>query len=140
MLLGIGEVVLGQGIRVEPLIGVPAEHEYGLFGITRGEGRVVPLKALMIQVGQSVREIHERFELALAQIAADKGLTNDDVLEAVRAAVDSAYRDLPGALDDIDVHVDGQGSFSVHANRPVVETEVTDPDAELSRAQDAEID
>ena len=80
------------------------------------------------------------FELALAQIAADKGLTNDDVLEAVRAAVDSAYRDLPGALEDIDVHVDGQGSFSVHANRTVVETEVTDPDAEISLAEAVEID
>ena len=80
------------------------------------------------------------FELALAQIAADKGLTTDDVLEAVRAAVDSAYRDLPGALEDIDVHVDGQGCFSVHANRTVVEAEVTDPDAEISLADAVEVD
>jgi len=80
------------------------------------------------------------FELALAQIAADKGLATDEVLEAVRAAVDSAYRDLPGALEDIDVHVDGQGSFSVHANRTVVEHEVTDPDAEISLADAIEVD
>ena len=80
------------------------------------------------------------FELALAQIAADKGLTTDDVLEAVRAAVDSAYRDLPGALEDIDVHVDGQGSFSVHANRTVVEGDVTDPEAEISLADAVEVD
>ena len=80
------------------------------------------------------------FELALAQIAADKGLTTDDVLEAVRAAVDSAYRDLPGALEDIDVHVDGQGSFSVHANRTVVEGEVSDVDAEISLADAVELD
>ncbi len=80
------------------------------------------------------------FELALSQIAADKGLTTDDVLEAVRAAVDSAYRDLPGALEDIDVHVDGQGSFSVHANRTVVEGEVTDVEAEISLAEAAAID
>ncbi len=80
------------------------------------------------------------FELALSQIAADKGLTTDDVLEAVRAAVDSAYRDLPGALEDIDVHVDGQGSFSVHANRTVVEGEVSDADAEISLDEAATID
>ena len=80
------------------------------------------------------------FELALSQIAADKGLTTDDVLEAVRAAVDSAYRDLPGALEDIDVHVDGQGSFSVHANRTVVEGEVSDADAEISLEEAVTID
>ena len=80
------------------------------------------------------------FELALAQIAADKGLSTDDVLEAVRAAVDSAYRDLPGALEDIDVHVDGQGNFSVHANRTVVDGEVADADAEISLSEAVSID
>ena len=76
------------------------------------------------------------FELALSQIAADKGLTTDDVLEAVRAAVDSAYRDLPGSLEDIDVHIDGQGTFSIHANRTVVEGDAGDRDVEIA-LQDA---
>lgn len=80
------------------------------------------------------------FELALAQIAADKGLTTDDVLEAVRAAVDSAYRDLPGSLEDIDVHIDGQGTFSVHANRTVVEGDAGDRDVEISLSDALNID
>ncbi len=71
------------------------------------------------------------FELAVAQIAADKGLTMEHVIEAVRVAVESAYIDLPGSLDDIAAEVDSEGSFSVFANKTVVER-VTNPDTEIS--------
>ncbi|MXY13313.1 MAG: hypothetical protein F4Y46_04735, partial [Chloroflexi bacterium] len=60
------------------------------------------------------------FELAAAQIAADKGLTIGDVIEAVRVAVESAYIDLPGSLEDIYAEVDTEGSFTGFANKPVV--------------------
>ena len=45
------------------------------------------------------------FELALAQIAAEKGLRVDDVPEAVRAGVESAYHDMPGAAEDMEAQV-----------------------------------
>lgn len=71
------------------------------------------------------------FELALAQIAAEKGLSLDDVLEAVRASVESAYHDMPGAVQDIEAHVSDEGTFTVFANRTVVE-EVNEKETEVS--------
>ena len=73
------------------------------------------------------------FELAVAQIAADKGLTMGDVIEAVRVAVESAYFDLPGALEDVSAEVDAEGSFSVFANKTVVQ-KVSDSDTEIDVA------
>ena len=71
------------------------------------------------------------FELALAQIAAEKGLRVDDVLEAVRAGVESAYHDMPGAAEDIEAQVGKQGTFIIYANRTVVD-EVSDEATEIS--------
>ena len=71
------------------------------------------------------------FELALAQIAAEKGLSLDDVLEAVRAGVESAYHDMPGAAQDIEARVGKEGTFTVYANRTVVD-EVSDEATEIS--------
>ena len=79
------------------------------------------------------------FELAAAQIAADKGLTIGDVIEAVRVAVESAYLDLPGSLEDIYAEVDTEGSFTVFANKTVVE-KVSDPDAEIDVSGARELD
>ena len=79
------------------------------------------------------------FELAAAQIAADKGLTIGDVIEAVRVAVESAYIDLPGSLEDIYAEVDTEGSFTVFANKTVV-SKVSDSDTEIAVAGARELD
>ena len=79
------------------------------------------------------------FELAVAQIAADKGLSTDDVLEAVRVAVESAYRDLPDALEDIVAAIDGNGHFTIFAHKTVVDV-VADESAEIDLAAANEID
>ena len=87
MLLGISEVILGQRVRLEPHIGVTAEHEYGLLGIARGEGRGVRLVAGMIQFGEGVREIHEGLESALPQ-------TFDHVHELLTVVQQLGYREV----------------------------------------------
>ncbi len=79
------------------------------------------------------------FELAVAQIAADKGLSMGDVIEAVRVAVESAYLDLPGPLEDVSAEVDAEGSFSVFANKTVVQ-KVSDSDTEIDVAGARAID
>ena len=79
------------------------------------------------------------FELALAQIAAEKGLSLDDVLEAVRAGVESAYHDMPGAAQDIEARVGKEGTFTVYANRTVVD-EVSDEATEISLEAAQDID
>ncbi len=79
------------------------------------------------------------FELALVQIAADKGLRVDDVLEAVRAGVESAYHDMPGAAQDIEAQVGKEGTFTVYANRTVVD-EVSDDATEISLEAARKID
>ena len=79
------------------------------------------------------------FELALVQIAADKGLRVDDVLEAVRAGVESAYHDMPGAVEDIEAQVGKEGTFTVYANRTVVD-EVSDEATEISLEAARKID
>ncbi|MCY3800562.1 MAG: transcription termination factor NusA [Chloroflexi bacterium] len=79
------------------------------------------------------------FELALVQIAAEKGLRVDDVLEAVRAGVESAYHDMPGAAEDIEAQVGKEGTFTVYANRTVVD-EVSDDATEISLEAARKID
>ncbi len=79
------------------------------------------------------------FELALAQIAAEKGLSPADVLDAVRIGVDSAYHDMPGSVEDVEVTVSKEGAFTVFANRTVVD-EVHDEASEVSLAAAVEID
>ena len=79
------------------------------------------------------------FELALAQTAAEKGLSPADVLDAVRTGVDSAYHDMPGAVEDVEVTVSKEGAFTVFANRTVVE-EVHDEASEVSLDAAVEID
>ena len=79
------------------------------------------------------------FELAVAQIAADKGLDTDDVLEAVRAAVESAYLDLPGSAEDVSAEVDAAGDFKIYANRTVVGT-IMDESVEISLEDSQKLD
>ena len=79
------------------------------------------------------------FEMALSQIAADKGLSIGDVLDAVRVGVESAYLDMPGALPDVEIKVNMDGSFTVLANKTVV-PEVRDPNTEISLDEAVAID
>ncbi len=79
------------------------------------------------------------FELAVAQIAADKGLDTDDVLEAVRAAVKSAYLDLPGSIEDVSAEVDAAGDFKIYANRTVVGS-IMDDSVEISLDDSQKLD
>ena len=68
MVLGVREIILTQRVRVEPHVGVTAEHEHCLFGVERAERRGVAFVTGVGKVGQGVREMHEGLEPALPQI------------------------------------------------------------------------
>ncbi len=85
------------------------------------------------------------FLIAITQICAEKNLPREVVLDALKAALASAYKRAYGGVNqDIDVKVSEKGEFSVYALKRVVE-EVTNPQTEVdlkearTRRKDAEV-
>lgn len=71
------------------------------------------------------------FLIAITQICAEKNLPKEVVLDALKAALASAYKRAYGVSQDIDVRVsDKTGEFSVYILKHVVD-EVTNPQVEM---------
>jgi N utilization substance protein A len=80
------------------------------------------------------------FYAAIAQIASERSLPKDVILESVEQALISAYKRMTGADQNITVHIDPTtGSARVYTEKLVVE-QVTDPRGELSLAEAHAID
>lgn len=72
------------------------------------------------------------FILALRQLADEKGIQIDAVMDALRTAVASAFDDFNTEYEDIDVEIDPEtGDSTVYANKTVV-TDVSDEIKEIS--------
>jgi N utilization substance protein A len=77
------------------------------------------------------------FYAAIAQIASERSLAKDVILESVEAALISAYKRMTGSDQSVTVRIDPQsGQAHVFAQKTVVE-QVEDPRAEIS-PRDAE--
>ncbi len=70
------------------------------------------------------------FLIAITQICAEKNLPRDVVLDALKAALVSAYKRSSGAVQDVDVEIGSNGEVKVFTSKSVVE-EVTNPHAEM---------
>jgi N utilization substance protein A len=69
---------------------------------------------------------------ALAELEAERGIDRETLLEAVEAALISAYRRNYGTGENVGVRIDrGTGQIDVYVSRTVVE-EVTEPDLEIA--------
>lgn len=72
------------------------------------------------------------FMLALQQLADEKGIQIDAVVNALRTAITSAFEDYNSDYDDIDIEIDPEtGDSTVYANKTVVEV-VTDEIHQIS--------
>ena len=72
------------------------------------------------------------FILALRQLADEKGIQIDAVMDALRTAVTSAFDDFNTEYEDIDVEIDPEtGDSTVYANKTVV-ADVADEIKEIS--------
>ncbi len=75
------------------------------------------------------------FMLALQQLADEKGIQIEAVVNALRTAITSAFEDYNSDYDDIDIEIDPEtGDSTVYANKTVVEA-VTDEIHEISLAE-----
>lgn len=74
------------------------------------------------------------FMLALQQLADEKGIQIEAVVNALRTAITSAFEDYNSDYDDIDIEIDPEtGDSTVYANKTVVEV-VTDDIHQISLA------
>lgn len=72
------------------------------------------------------------FMLALQQLADEKGIQIDAVVNALRTAITSAFEDYNSDYDDIDIEIDPEtGDSTVYANKTVVDV-VTDEIHQIS--------
>ncbi len=84
--------------------------------------------------------MNTEFLAALRDLEKERGISVDVLLEAIEAALLSAYRRNFGTSENARVAIDRDaGSFKVYARRDVVE-EVTDPAAEISLEDARKID
>lgn len=75
------------------------------------------------------------FMLALQQLADEKGIQIEAVVNALRTAITSAFEDYNSDYDDIDIEIDPEtGDSTVYANKTVVEV-VTDDVHQISLAE-----
>jgi len=77
---------------------------------------------------------------ALATLEKEKGINADIILEAIEAALISAYKKNFGTLQNVRVQIDrSSGEIKVYSRKSIVE-EVTDPRAEISLAEARRLD
>ncbi|MCC6703263.1 MAG: transcription termination/antitermination protein NusA [Thermomicrobiales bacterium] len=77
------------------------------------------------------------FDTAILQIAGERGIPREAVLNSVQHALGAAYRKMTNTREEVDVDVEmnfASGSFRVFHKLNVVET-VEDPDTEISLAE-----
>ncbi|MYD93753.1 MAG: transcription termination/antitermination protein NusA [Chloroflexi bacterium] len=75
------------------------------------------------------------FMLALQQLADEKGIQIEAVVDALRTAITSAFEDYNSDYDDIDIEIDPEtGDSTVYANKTVVDA-VTDDIHQISLAE-----
>ncbi len=75
------------------------------------------------------------FMLALQQLADEKGIQIEAVVNALRTAITSAFEDYNSDYDDIDIEIDPEtGDSTVYANKTVVDV-VSDEVHEISLAE-----
>lgn len=75
------------------------------------------------------------FMLALQQLADEKGIQIEAVVNALRTAITSAFEDYNSDYDDIDIEIDPEtGDSTVYANKTVVD-DVSDDVHEISLAE-----
>ncbi len=75
------------------------------------------------------------FMLALQQLADEKGIQIEAVVNALRTAITSAFEDYNSDYDDIDIEIDPEtGDSTVYANKTVVDV-VTDEIHQISLAE-----
>ena len=80
------------------------------------------------------------FMLAINQLCAERKLSREVVMEAVEAALISAYKRNFGAATNIEVHIDpGTGEVSVYAIKDVID-DVEDPKVQISLADARKVD
>ncbi|KXS40742.1 NusA antitermination factor [Candidatus Frackibacter sp. WG12] len=69
---------------------------------------------------------------ALEDIEKDKGIPKERLLQAIRAALESAYKKNFGSKQNVEIEIEeNTGEVNVYSNKQVVE-EVTDPNLEIS--------
>lgn len=82
------------------------------------------------------------FMAAVNQIAAERNINPDEVLEAIKSAIKTGFRrDYPeeeGSTLEVDINPEG-GSIAVYADKKVVD-DVTDPTTQISLAEAQEIE
>jgi N utilization substance protein A len=84
--------------------------------------------------------VNAEFIGAIEEIERSKGIAKDVLLEAIEAALISAYRRNFGSSQNVRVHIDREtGEIKVFSRRTVVE-QVTDPRTEISLAEARELD
>lgn len=77
---------------------------------------------------------------AIYQIADERGLPEDQVLDIIREAVLAAYEKTYGEGEGLSVEIDEEtGEFSIYAEKVVVD-EVEDPEKEISEKEATEMD
>lgn len=77
---------------------------------------------------------------ALATLEKEKGVNADIILEAIEAALISAYKKNFGTLQNVRVQIDrGTGEIKVYARKTIVD-QATDPRAEISLAEARRLD
>jgi N utilization substance protein A len=80
------------------------------------------------------------FYAAIAQIASERSLSKDVIIESVEQALISAYKRMMGTDQNVSVNIDPTtGMARVYSEKLVVE-EVTDPRIELSLAEARAVD
>jgi len=79
------------------------------------------------------------FYAAIAQIASERSLSKDVIMESVEAALISAYKRLTGSEGVVTVRIDAAGQAQVFAQKNVVE-QVEDPRTEVTLAEARQLD
>ncbi|MBM7868378.1 transcription termination/antitermination protein NusA [Heliobacterium gestii] len=80
------------------------------------------------------------FLTALKDLEREKGISKEILIEAIEAALISAYKKNFGSLQNVRVHIDrATGEFKVYSRKAIVE-EITDPRVEVALAEAQRID
>src|SRR5438046_5921054 len=92
------------------------------------------------QVDRGYFAMQSDFYAAIAQIASERSLSKDVILESVELALVSAYKRMTGVDQNVSVQIDpATGNVRVYTEKQVVE-EVADPRVEMSLAEARQID
>src|SRR5215212_11168565 len=98
------------------------------------------MQAAVVRVDRGFFAMKSDFYAAIAQIASERSLPKDVILESVEQALISAYKRMTGTDQNVTVQIDPTtGIARVFTEKQVVE-QVTDPRGELSLTEAQAID